>query len=235
MILELDCGNSRIKWRTLPAAAEGSASWPEFEARGLSALGLPKQAPARVRLASVARQTSLLTAALEAAYGVTVERALVVADCAGVRCGYREPSRLGVDRWLAVLAAAARFPGEDLVVVDAGTAVTVDVVSAGVHSGGFIGPGLHMMRAALYAETAAVQVPALQSDLPARPGDNTAAAVSGALLLMVLGLVEQARTRYAPLARLVITGGDGPVLLPALPGAVYLPALVMDGLAVALP
>lgn len=235
MILEFDCGNSRIKWRTLPAAAKGGASWAEFQARGLAALGLPKQVPARVRLASVARQTAQLIAALEASYGIGVERAQVAAECAGVRCGYREPSRLGVDRWLAVLAAVAQFPGEPLVVVDAGTAVTVDVVCAGAHAGGFIGPGLHMMRAALFAETAAVQVPALQEELPVKLGDSTAAAVSGALLLMVVGLVEQARARYAPHARLVVTGGDGPLLLPALPGAVYLPALVMDGLAVALP
>ena len=60
----------------------------------------------------------------------------------GLRNGYRDPAQLGVDRWLAMCAAWQQFPGS-LCVVDAGTAVTIDVVAAdGAHSGGLILPGV---------------------------------------------------------------------------------------------
>src|SRR5690606_27148505 len=77
---------------------------------------------------------------------VRVER-----EMAGVRIGYADASRLGVDRALAMVAARGRVPGPVLV-VGVGTALTVDLLDAdGVHRGGCIAPSPTLMREALHA------------------------------------------------------------------------------------
>ncbi|UTA47438.1 type III pantothenate kinase [Simiduia sp. 21SJ11W-1] len=235
MIVDVDCGNTRIKWRLAGQVQSHAVSWQEFEAAGCQILSLPKEGVRRIRLASVASKSAQLQAALGAAFGVEVERAIVQSGSAGLECGYLKPSTLGVDRWLAALAAHHHWPGKPLLIVDAGTALTVDVVQGGRFEGGFIGPGLGMMRAALYGGTAAVKVASLQAGMPASPGSSTEAAVSGALLLMAVGLVKEAQSRFAAGAQLVFTGGDGRALQAAFAGADYVPDLVLDGLAVALP
>lgn len=234
MILELDCGNSRIKWRLWPAGQSGQLDWRDLDGGQNPWSGLP--AVDAVRLASVASadRTALLIGQLRQITGCEPWQAQVQASADGVACGYREAGRLGVDRWLAVLAAARRWPGEPLMVVDAGSAITLDALVPGRHLGGFIGPGLQMMRRALYADTGAVKVPELLPGLPPAPADHTQAAVSGALHLMSLGLVQQARERFLPGARLVCTGGDGAWLAQACGGA-YVADLVLDGLACVLP
>lgn len=240
MILELDCGNSRIKWRLVNASLQpehsGSLSWLEFQAGALPEI-FRQVSVARVRIGSVAAQdiTQDLSGVLKALFAVEPEIAGVASPCAGIRCGYDDPQRLGVDRWLAVLAAVAEYPECDLLVVDAGSAITVDLVSPGLHRGGFIGPGLHMMRDALFSATAGVKVPSLAPDLPSSVASTTGAAVSGALRMMQLGFVEQCRLRFSPDAHIVLTGGDGQALLAELPGSVWRPALVLDGLRLALP
>src|SRR5690606_16101045 len=77
------------------------------------------------------------------------EFATVTASCAGVQNGYVVPEKLGVDRWLALLAAYTTAAGP-CCVVDCGTTITVDFVDrTGRHRGGYIVPGLHLMRDAL--------------------------------------------------------------------------------------
>jgi type III pantothenate kinase len=191
----------------------------------------------RVRIGSVAsdQDNEALCRLLQSMLAVPVELARVVSPCSGIQCGYESPSLLGVDRWLAVLAAANEFGTQNLLVVDAGSAITLDYVGSGRHLGGFIGPGLHMMRAALFAGTAKVKVPEMSDGFPVAPAVNTASAVSGALRLMHLGLVEQAQKRFSAKAQIVLTGGDAQILLSELEGAVWRPDLVLDGLRLALP
>ncbi|MBB3170170.1 type III pantothenate kinase [Simiduia aestuariiviva] len=235
MIVDIDCGNSRIKWRIAGVGTCGDCSWADFERAGVAALRLPVGPPERIRVASVAGATQRLALALTEAFGIEVERAQVLAGWDGLECGYHSPDRLGVDRWLAALAARRRWPNRPLVVVDAGTALTVDVLRADRFEGGFIGPGMHMMRASLFSGTAAVKVPELLDATPDAPARDTGAAVSGATYLMSIGLVGEVVARYAPDAEVVVTGGDGRRLAAALSGAHWVPHLVMDGLAVALP
>ncbi len=72
---------------------------------------------------------------------------------AGVTIRYSDPSRLGVDRWLAMLAAHAASTKACLV-VDCGTALTIDKLTAsGEHCGGYIIPGLALMRRSLEENT----------------------------------------------------------------------------------
>lgn len=241
-ILDLDLGNSRLKWRWSDGQSqlEGALANGDLEAE-LFLAGRPVQ---RVRVAAVAGDHLL-----EAVLGVCRQRwhlepeiAVVQEQCAGVRQGYRDPARLGVDRWLGILAAYNRVKGA-CVVVSCGTALTVDLVTAaGEHRGGYIVPGLEMMRTALFSGTHAVKLPRLDMGGSLTPGRDTQEAVSRGLLLMAKGLVSCALDSAGALTEdsaLILTGGDGERLLPlflsASTKAQYLPNLVLDGLALALP
>ncbi|MCW8196842.1 type III pantothenate kinase [Proteobacteria bacterium 005FR1] len=243
-ILDLDLGNTRLKYRYRvegESAREGAIAHQD----GLSRTEFRGFTPGRVRIASVAGPEILepLVAFCRERWQVEPELARVCESCAGVRQGYDDMRRLGVDRWLAVLAA---YHGTDTasVVVSCGTAVTVDLVTAGgAHLGGYIVPGFDLMRGALFARTSAVKLERLERPETLLPGNNTVDAVNRGLVLMVKSLVQSASAELngdMPVA-VVITGGDGELLLPFLagPGAStnvqYRPNLVLDGLPLALP
>src|SRR5690606_38670368 len=159
------------------------------------------------------------------------------------RQGYREASRLGVDRWLTLLAAWHHQPGA-AVVVSCGTALTVDLLAGdGEHLGGYIVPGLDTMRSALFAGTSAVKLERLQVPDSLAPGRDTVAAVSRGLIRMAVGLISDAWAELAARGsspRLWISGGDAELLLGFLdlpPGSAAIthrPNLVLDGLPSAL-
>ena len=143
MILDIDIGNSRLKWRLSDnglTVGRGACSHQELSAaRDLGDLGLPAQSRMeRIRVCSVANSETLKVIQKWAAsrFSLPLEVAKVDEVPGGVRCGYRFPVKLGVDRWLAILAAWREL-GETCVVVDAGTALTVDILAAGdIHVGG---------------------------------------------------------------------------------------------------
>ncbi|WP_193166428.1 type III pantothenate kinase [Microbulbifer hainanensis] len=240
-ILELDLGNTRGKWRLLQGSdVRARGSLPTEALRGGE---LPPEwlelGPQRVRAANVAGAAvaTMLQDAIHARFGLEVEFARVEPRRAGVTCAYRDIARLGVDRWLAVLAAYRRIQRAALI-VDCGSAVTLDLVdNGGQHLGGYILPGLELMRRALFKDTDAVKVPhALEAGMSLAPGRDTDSAVNRGLPLMVLGAVDRAYQMLVaagggePL--LWLTGGDGPFFssVCTLPHQLV-PELVLDGLA----
>lgn len=237
MILDLDLGNSFLKWRCgelngrLPAASVVSAEWPDAW-RGVR--------PQRVRLASVSDSTSVekLDQLVTERWGLPLEQARTEARCAGVTNSYADPSRMGVDRWLAMLAGYARAGGA-CCVVDCGSAITVDLVADdGGHRGGFIMPGLHLMRVGLLGNTSQIDVRhQLVGDC--EPGCSTEEAVANGLQLMLAGLAERVARDMGhwlgPNAELLVCGGDGRAFLHAAGRGELVPDLVLDGLALALP
>lgn len=255
-ILELDQGNTRAKWRLIDTGT--GATDPAVLARGGFAPGpwwevsetpaaWGEHAPQRVRVANVAGATveQSIASHVQQLLGVQPEFARVTPECGGVRCAYRDESKLGVDRWLAVLAAYRRRPAPALV-VDCGSAVTLDLLGGdGQHLGGYIVPGLGLMRRALYSDTDAVKVAPPDSP-PASldPGCNTRDAVDRGLPVMVLGAVERVYDELAHRCavsgdaspRLLFCGGDGEILAPLCdrPGE-WVADLVMEGLAVTNP
>ncbi|MBK8133138.1 MAG: type III pantothenate kinase [Gammaproteobacteria bacterium] len=240
MILELDIGNSRIKWRTLAAqgqaVARGSCSRKEVS-DGRMPWGDPLSAPGlrRIRVSNVAGPE--IAADLDRwardALGIAPEYARATGCGAGVTSGYREPAKLGVDRWLALLAAWHEL-SRACVVADAGTAVTVDVLDgSGVHQGGYIVPGLTLMLNALLSGTSGVRLSAGPVATLAA-GTCTSDAVLRGGTAMTIALIE--RTRSGLELPLVLTGGDADLLAPWLAEPTLLrPELVLDGLGLALP
>lgn len=155
----------------------------------------------------------------------------------GVTNAYFEPERLGVDRWLGVIAAYHIYKS-DVVVVDAGTAIKVDLVNKeGRHLGGYIVPGLSMMEKALLSNTARIRYSA--SEVVSSQGlpNSTARAVTEGCHEMVLGFLERIYSGNSN-SQWVVTGGDACILRSSLgipldnqPSLVALGAkLVGDGL-----
>lgn len=231
MRLLVEIGNSRVKW-TL-AGPDGLVDEPTSAGHADSswALQLPETAIDSVWFASVATygaEAPLLEWATE--HGVAEPcRIRSTATAGGVVNAYAEPSRLGVDRLLACVAAHQCFPGESVLVADAGTALTVDYVAAdGRHEGGLICPGVSTMRTAIRADT---QVRAQESESSGELlGCNTDAAVGQGTLLAALGVLERVGADLSP-TRLLLTGGEAPLLAPHL-GDQWetVPALVLEGL-----
>ena len=229
-ILDVDIGNTRTKWRIGDAA-------------GMSAgIDVPvlARAPQRVRIACVAAAKSDVAAQFQEAYGVAPEFAAAAPRAAGVTCGYPDPAGLGVDRWLAVIAAWNQARGP-LLVIDLGTAATLDFVDgAGRHLGGYITPGLGLMPVALAHGTAGVRVAGdLGADLG--PGGNTAQAVRRGAMTMLLDFIEASASRFERQlagvgATVFLTGGDAALVAERLTRRACLaPDLVLDGLSLALP
>jgi len=157
-----------------------------------------------------------------------------------------QPQRVGIDRLLNACAARHwRQRISPVIVVDSGTATTVDLVTSdGVFRGGSILPGLRLSAQALHEYTA--RLPLLDVDdtlagWPQLPGRSTEAAMRAGLLRgqlgavreLAAGLAESAVQLYAESAppQLLVTGGGGRLLAEHLPEAVYIDSLALHGLA----
>ena len=232
MILDIDAGNTRIKWRVLDQGRAISCGDQLTESvRQLAALDITDaESIQRIRLSSVAG--SDIIESLQNQFNCPLEFAVVDESAAGIICGYKDYQQLGVDRWLAVIAAHKKT-ADSLIVVDAGSAVTIDIVGAqGAHQGGYIVPGLRLMHQALWQGTEHIKVEAKSVANITTPGRSTDDAVDKGCLLLLVSTIESLVNQYG--CKLVITGGDGLILRDQLSvPADYYPDLVLEGLAVA--
>jgi type III pantothenate kinase len=234
-ILAIDAGNTRVKW----GVAEGgrwnpAGALPTAEAAGLAAAW-----------SAIAGETLAIASNVA---GPEVQRALESACAArgwalqtiasrgaqlGVTNGYRDPGQLGSDRWAGLIAAHHAGRGNQLV-VNAGTALTVDALAAdGRFLGGLIVPGPALMRRSLDRGTAALRL--TEGRFDPLPGSTPDAITTGAIQACV-GAIERMRAAMASAGarvdRLVLSGGAAAEIAPHLPGdAAIVENLVLDGLA----
>jgi type III pantothenate kinase len=167
---------------------------------------------------------------------VRARRVLSTDPVPGVRSGYRNPSQLGVDRLLAMVAARWRWAGP-ICVVDAGSAVTIDFVDAGgQHLGGLILPGQRLARDCLLARTSIPQEAEVEPG--ARLGRDTPTALALGSLYAVAGIVERfvgGSDALFPLSgtKVFLGGGDVTALQHLMPvPCERIEHLVLSGLAV---
>jgi len=152
-----------------------------------------------------------------------------------------EPHRVGIDRLAAAAAAGlVRRPGRGVIIVDCGTAATVDLVSAsGAFLGGAILPGPALMARALAEGTSRLPaVAALEQETPpVMPGRSTQDAIAAGIGWGIRGaiarLVEEARASIGVEADVILTGGWRGAVRDDLPGAIEMPELVLAGIALA--
>jgi type III pantothenate kinase len=234
--LQLDVGNSSAKWRLVRDSAiidRGSYRRDDDKARNL--LFDCTDTLDHIWVASVAAPAVEvdLAALLQQKWCVTPWFARTQARTGGLCNSYAEPGRMGVDRWLVMLGARSRTTGR-VCVVDAGSALTIDIVSgAGQHEGGYIIPGAALMERALLLDTDRVRFEEAAAYIR-RPGTSTAEAVRHGIALAQAGAVTLALDQAGsePLA-LLYCGGAGQQLMQLVDrGGQWLPDLVFEGLEV---
>ncbi|NBA96178.1 pantothenate kinase [Pseudomonas sp. R5(2019)] len=247
MILELDCGNSFIKWRVLSSGGNKVVAGGIVDSDQALVTALHSLCELRLercRLVSVRteEETSRLVQVLAEAFAIPIVCAKPAREMAGVRNGYGEYERLGLDRWLAVLGAY-HLAGRACVVIDLGTAATSDFVAAdGEHLGGFICPGMPLMRNQLRTHTRRIRyddASAQKAHVSLQPGRSTVEAVERGCTLMLRGFVltqvEHARSLWGHDYELFLTGGDADLVQELVPQARVVSDLVFIGLAMACP
>lgn len=232
MLLTIDAGNTRTKWALFNEAGEiknhGASRNEALTTADFSPSSLGYE---RVVISNVAgARLSALLAEKFAPYALPVRWLKTTSQACGVRNGYSQTETLGSDRW-AALIAAWHIKQAPCVVVNAGTAVTIDALATdvattnGMFLGGLILPGLDLMQQSLGLATA--QLPKLDpnqnlnpSSAPQTPVEifakNTADAIyAGALYAIVGAITQMARElhhqcKQAPY--IVISGGNAPLI-----------------------
>ncbi len=167
------------------------------------------------------------------------EQIIVEQDCYGISTRYKNPRLLGVDRWLAMIAAYQEFT-DNLCVIDCGTAVTVDVLTdEGMHLGGLIVPGLQTSRDALGLK--ANNLPFVENNNEnynnnsSLLANNTQDAILGGTLYQLSAYIERIvadiKHEFGDNAQCIITGGDAEqIQLLSMHQFHYREMLVLEGL-----
>jgi|SRR3990172_2807470 type III pantothenate kinase len=238
MRLLIDLGNTRLKWASSdPVWQVGAAALRGREiAELLNDTWRELPTPTAVFMVSVAdRQASeAVEQWVQAHWRLGVYRALPQAEQLGVTNRYRDPATLGADRWVALIGAHATIANSAACVVDCGTAVTVDALTAaGEFAGGIIFPGLGLLRQALTGGTAHIR--ASDGDESSCLARGTGDAVAAGSLYGLAGAIERVCEEFEQALgepmKLLITGGDADHLAAHLRRpARRIPDLVLRGL-----
>ena len=238
-ILVLDVGNSRVKW-----GLRGPRGWvtlgvtPNSEIGALSLRdwhNLPR--PTRALGVNVAGEAARVRVEAQLARWRLTPDWLTASDTAcGVTNRYARPAQLGADRWASLVAAWRRSTATDLfppacVVVNAGTAVTIDALDVdGVFRGGLILPGLRLMLQALAENTSGLKVP--PGEFQPFP-DNTADAIYTGAVQAICGAIDEMRRQIDSNpghVRCYLAGGAAPeIALHLSPPVEVIDNLVLEG------
>lgn len=233
--LWLDLGNTRLKyWLTDGQHIQEHGAELHLQSPADLLLGLTDRfgqfGATRVGISSVLdRKANARVAECLARLHIPVQFAQVQATHGGLITGYDDPTRLGIDRWLQVLALSGQH--KNFCIVGCGTALTIDLLNHHQHLGGYILPSLYLQREALAQGTRRVQVPeGAFDDLSA--GRSTVDAVHHGILLGLVGGIEKL-LRDDPNREVVLTGGDADLLARfiSMPNPVQMvPDLLLVGL-----
>lgn len=236
MKLFVDVGNTALKWRirdgdrVLQGGCRHERRWDQV----MDAIEGVESGCEAVWVASVAGAESdqAISRALARKTGVEPRFYYSQPQDFGVSSCYPEPRRLGVDRWVAMVECYQKYGAG--IIVDCGSALTIDAVDgSGQFLGGYIVPGLGMLRGALLRDTADVHVEAGAAKLGL--GQSTGECVHNGLLRMSVAFVTEVvlelRQVLDDTCKVLITGGDAPALLDAFGfDYTHVPDLVLDGL-----
>lgn len=244
MKLLIDIGNTRIKWALAEGnRLSGTGAVSHCEASSAEITDWIARLPVRPSGAYACNVAGLtifghLRSALKDCWGLELESIVPARQCGVLQNGYLAAERLGADRWAALVAAWHHCQGPACI-VDAGTALTLDLLAAnGRHLGGYIVPGLNLMRRALDRDTS--EIAARDSDgssavaMGGTYGIDTVSAVSLGTSRMSAAFIDRIVSDFSVghrQPRLLLTGGDTPMLQPLLRCAAEIrPQLVLEGL-----
>ncbi|KPQ26622.1 MAG: type III pantothenate kinase [Marinobacter excellens HL-55] len=235
MILLVDSGNTRVKWRL--ADSSGCVLEQATLLEGTDPFHpLRPHAPSidRILVSTVGSEQSRmqLEAALRTLSPAPIRFCWAEAARDDLYNSYQDVTKMGADRWHAMVAGW-RDHRQSFAVVDAGSAVTVDYVSGeGQHLGGYILPGLQMMRRSLRLDAARIGFE-FDEQIDASPGQSTGECANHGLAWLTEGVITrlQADVIQLGLSRTLLTGGDADRFLSLGLKAEHCPGLVLNGLA----
>ena len=244
-LLTVDIGNTRLKWALFDGARPGAA----ILAQGAEFLeNIDKLADgAWAQLASPAKMIGCCVAAdaikrrveeqMEEVWDAPAQWVVASAGEAGLVNGYDHPTRLGADRWVAMIGAWHRVLGQGkarpVVVSMVGTAVTVEAIDAsGRFLGGMILPGHGIMLRALESGTAGLHVPTGEvREFPTNTSDALTSGGTYAIAGAIERMVRHRATHCGEEPARIMTGGAGWKMTPHLSLDFELvESLIFDGL-----
>jgi len=215
VILAIDIGNTRSKWGVFDANGRIHQSGVAFN-ENLAEIALPEvwRTCAQVIVANVAgEEMAEKLKAYLAGLSATINWVKSTSQFGVLKNNYDFPSKLGVDRWSALIAAH-QFTDRPCLVVNAGSALTVDALDQNSFIGGVIAPGLHMLHSAFIKKTVAVDASnGVYEDFPKNTQN---AAHTGALLAMagaVFGMYQSLEKIAHQTPVCIVTGGDRKLLI----------------------
>jgi type III pantothenate kinase len=233
-VLAIDAGNTRLKWGIHDGHRwTASGAVPTGEAATLAETWRAAPPVGSAIASNVAGPE--VQAALNGALARAGTALLFIQsrrEQLGVVNGYRDPGQLGSDRWAALIAAHRAEPGHKLV-VNAGTALTVDALTAdGQFLGGLIVPGPELMRRSLDQETAGLrQTEGAFHDFPQSTPDAITSGAVQACAGAIARMRDAMSARGTPPGRIILSGGAAAQIASHLPLAFTLNEnLVLDGL-----
>ncbi|MGR9088399.1 MAG: type III pantothenate kinase [Gammaproteobacteria bacterium] len=239
MNLLIDIGNTRLKWGMAARdriVSSSSLANTEISLQRLADVWSNCIPPRHVAIACVSSESIaglVISAAHELWPDAGIVRITSQAQAFGVTNAYPMPEKLGVDRWLLLVAARHFYP-LPACIVDCGTAITIDLLDEkGRHRGGMICPGLMLMKQSLAQGTEALRY-AERGEYIGLAND-TEAAIAAGVLTAAIGLIEHVFSEQQHATALIMTGGDADAVAEHL---VYEPVvdpdLVLRGLTVIL-
>lgn len=247
MLLTIDAGNTRTKWaifdRNGKITRHGACWNNQLSDIDLSPESLDYE---RVIISNVAGQShALKLESILTNHHLPITWVSASRETCNVRNGYMKAETLGTDRWTALIAAW-HIQQAPCVVVNAGTAVTIDALSIdgknhqqGEFLGGMILPGISLMLTSLGQNTAQLPKPDSEHALDANIyldifAKSTTQAINAGVLNAISGAIAQMSKALATTCGqnpyIILSGGDAPVIQSCLINAVKNPSVIIDHL-----
>ncbi|MGB0938825.1 MAG: type III pantothenate kinase [Colwellia sp.] len=218
-MLLVDIGNSKTKYTYFENEQFSTVVSVANEQFNVDVFKLEAKAITKVLVANVANQ-DIAKKIEQYCKGVTNSKGSAIdfleikseKQRGAVVSGYEQPERLGVDRWLAILGGQALYPNQTLLIIDSGTATTVDLLNDdGTHFGGWIMPGIDTLFTSVLSSTKKVNAD-YQATASMAFGTNTDANVNNACWAMTVGAIKEALVEANKLVtqvdKVILTGGN---------------------------
>ena len=211
MRLLIDIGNENAKWKL----GDNRGTFPSERAKFIQNLQIQTAnlaPPSGVLFVNVSARgvAEDIKAFAAGKWQIPTIEVVPSAEQCGVKNSYHNTSELGADRWAALIGARSICTGA-AIIVDSGTAVTVDALAAdGQFVGGSILPGFRLSRESLWRNASGIGD--FERQVPIIPARSTAEAVSCGVVYSIAGGIDSLIRSYGkligPAAQLLITGGD---------------------------
>jgi type III pantothenate kinase len=217
--LFIDIGNSAVKWRTHKS---------EVFSQNIDTFSLKLLPKADAVWVSAVAHTNILEA-IKTKY-TNVKEAHSLKQSGKLTLAYKDSSKLGVDRFLAMLGALEHFPNDHLLIIDVGSAVTFDVINnKGEHQGGLIMPGLKALRES-FSKFSTNDLALKSTSLKTNTEEAWQSGTHAMLASSINNQIEDYESKH-PNGEVLICGGIVKEALSEFPNTInYYDNLVLDGL-----